>query len=236
MYLTGLQDAVAMSEGAARMPLIDPAPGIRSLLSSLRWFPRRFWRFPLLRNYPLKVHRGRGSVFEVDGRALFVSLPHLVESYSAKLAGDRAVIMLQDAAALRIGDRSVVSPGARFNIGEGASVTVGSRTLINENCIIYSRDSVSIGDDCAISWGVRIMDTDFHVLVKEGERLPMEAPVRIGDHVWIGSNATVLKGVSIGDDAVVGAGAVVTRDVPPRTVVAGNPARPIHEGMGWHWM
>ena len=94
-----------------------------------------------------------------------------------------------------------------------------------------------------VAGGVTVADSDFHPLEPlarladtialspvgdRGRRPPVEArPVVIGDDVWIGYNATVLKGVRIGDGAVIAPGAVVTRDVPPGVEVAGNPARPI---------
>ncbi len=228
--------AIDMSEPASRMPIVGPAPGLRSLISSLRFFPRRFWKFPIIRNYSVRVHRERGAVLDTDGRIIFTALPHMVEAYSAKLAGSRSIITLMGGSRLFIGNGTVIGPGARFNIGPGANVSIGGRCLLNESCTVYCREQLTIGDDCAISWGVRIMDTDFHVLVKDGVRMSESAPVSIGDHVWIGSNATILKGVTVGDDAVVGAGAVVTRDVPAGAVVAGNPARTIHEDVDWHWM
>ena len=103
---------------------------------------------------------------------------------------------------------------------------------------------MEIGSHCLISWGVGIADSDFHPVSAAARRVdaealapyyegkperPLEAvrsrPVRIGNNVWIGMNAIVLKGVTIGDDCVIAAGAVVTKDVPPGTIVAGNPAR-----------
>ena len=84
-----------------------------------------------------------------------------------------------------------------------------------------AKRSVQIGSRCAVSWDVRILDTDYHAL----DGRPSVDPVRIGDHVWIGSGATVLKGVTIGDGAVVAAGSLVVNDVPAKTLVAGVPAR-----------
>ena len=83
---------------------------------------------------------------------------------------------------------------------------------------------------CAISWGVQIQDTNFHRL---RGTIETTRPVRIEDGVWIAANATVLKGVTIGQGAVVAAGAVVTKDVPPRTMVAGVPARVIRTDVEW---
>ncbi|MEO6715094.1 MAG: acyltransferase [Mycobacteriales bacterium] len=111
----------------------------------------------------------------------------------------------------------------------GATLSIGNRTYINRRTEITCEQSVSIGDNCAISWDVLITDTDYHQL---GGGDPA-APVVIGDHVWIGARAMVLKGVTIGDGAVVAAGSIVTRDVEPGALVAGNPARQLRDDVTW---
>lgn len=108
---------------------------------------------------------------------------------------------------------------------------VGDGTFIGHNCSLHIADAVTIGEHCLIAGGVRISDNDGHPLDpirrRRNEAMPREAirAVSIGDDVWIGAGAQVLKGVAIGDRSVVGAGAIVARDVPSDVVVAGNPAR-----------
>jgi acetyltransferase-like isoleucine patch superfamily enzyme len=115
-------------------------------------------------------------------------------------------------------------PGVRIECWRGATIRIGSGTYLNRGTEIVAAHSVTIGRDCKIARDVIIMDTDQHG-IRGGT--PPRADVVIGDRVWIGARAIVLKGVAIGDDSVVGAGAVVSRDVPARTVVAGSPARVI---------
>jgi acetyltransferase-like isoleucine patch superfamily enzyme len=93
---------------------------------------------------------------------------------------------------------------------------------LNRGVEIVSAKSVTIGRDCKIARDVIIMDTDQHAL-PNGEFAVR--PVEIGDRVWIGARAIVLKGVSIGHDSVIGAAAVVTHSVPPHSVVVGSAAR-----------
>lgn len=114
--------------------------------------------------------------------------------------------------------------GVRFECWAGATIRVGDGTYLNRGTEIVAGRSVTIGRDCKIARDVIVMDTDQHAVLGAGLQL---APVEIGDRVWIGARAIVLKGVHIGNDSVVAAGAVVTRDVPPHTVVAGVPARTI---------
>jgi acetyltransferase-like isoleucine patch superfamily enzyme len=108
-----------------------------------------------------------------------------------------------------------VEPGARLMLGSGYA-----NNFLSLDCA----EEITIGDDVAIADHVTIRDTDDHHI--SGGR-PITLPVHIGDHVWIGTRAIVLKGVTIGNGAVVAAGAVVTADVEPGVLVAGVPARPL---------
>lgn len=108
----------------------------------------------------------------------------------------------------------------------GKNIHVGENVFINACCQFQDHGGVYLGDGCQIGHGV-VFATLNHPLARSERRHTVPAPIRLGRDVWVGSNATILPGVSIGDGAVVGAGAVVTRDVPPDVVVAGVPARVI---------
>ena len=114
--------------------------------------------------------------------------------------------------------------GVRFECWKDAVIRVGDGTYLNRGTEIVAARSVSIGRDCKIARDVIIMDTDQHEL--PGQLLQVQ-PVVIEDRVWIGARAIVLKGVTIGHDSVVAAGAVVTKSVPPRSIVGGVPAKVI---------
>lgn len=104
-------------------------------------------------------------------------------------------------------------------------ITIGCRSVINQQCCLDGRGGLTIGDHVDISPGVWIL-TDSHDMHDPFFREVL-APVRIGDHVWIGSRAMILPGVTVGEGAVVAAGAVVTGNVAPYAVVAGVPAHQI---------
>ncbi|HLX12794.1 MAG TPA: acyltransferase [Bacteroidota bacterium] len=120
-----------------------------------------------------------------------------------------------------IADNVQLYSGCRIEIGKGATLTIGNGTYLNRNTTVICHQSVSIGNDCKIAWNVNIMDTDQHPI---HGRVMRNSAVVIDDHVWIGANAIILKGVHIGSYAVIAAGAVVTKDVPSNAVVGGNPA------------
>ena len=106
----------------------------------------------------------------------------------------------------------------------GKNITIGKDVFINSGCHFQDQGGIEIGDGALIGHNV-VLATINHDLNPKGNRKNHYAPIRIGAHVWIGSNATILPGVTIGDHAVVAAGAVVTRDVPAMTVVGGVPAK-----------
>jgi acetyltransferase-like isoleucine patch superfamily enzyme len=122
---------------------------------------------------------------------------------------------------IEVGNCALFS-GVRLECWNGARIRVGAGTYLNRGVEIVAGGSVTIGRDCKIARDVIIMDTDQHPL-PEGELVVR--PVNIGDRVWIGARAMVLKGVDIGHDSVIGAGAIVTRSVPPHSTVVGTAAR-----------
>jgi acetyltransferase-like isoleucine patch superfamily enzyme len=117
--------------------------------------------------------------------------------------------------------------GVRFECWQGATISVGNGTYLNRGVEIVAAQSVTIGADCKIARDVIIMDTDQHELPGQGL---LVAPVTIEDRVWIGARAIILKGVTVGHDAIIAAGSVVTRDVPPHATVGGIPARQLGVG------
>lgn len=133
---------------------------------------------------------------------------------------------------LKLGHGMIIYGGVLMAFdAPSASISIGEQTFLNRDCKLIARRSITIGRRCEIGWEVSITDSDFHQLVGG---LPATSPVMIGDHVWIGARAMVLKGVRIGDGAVVAAGAVVVHDVPAATMVGGVPARTIRSDVQWH--
>ncbi|WP_341395490.1 sugar O-acetyltransferase [Arthrobacter sp. G119Y2] len=111
-----------------------------------------------------------------------------------------------------------------FSSDFGKNTTIGKRVFINAGCKFQDQGGVVIGDDCLIGHNT-VLATLNHDLDPARRTDMHPAPIVIGRNVWIGSNATVLPGVSIGENAVIAAASVVTRDVPANSVVVGSPAR-----------
>lgn len=106
----------------------------------------------------------------------------------------------------------------------GKNITVGEGVFVNACCHFQDHGGVTIGNGCQIGHNV-VFATLNHELAPERRKKTYPAPIVLGRNVWVGSNATILQGVTIGDNAVVAAGAVVTKDVAANTIVGGVPAR-----------
>jgi acetyltransferase-like isoleucine patch superfamily enzyme len=113
---------------------------------------------------------------------------------------------------------------------KGGLLEIGERSLVNFGCSLVATELVRIGPRCQIGPYTMMLDNDFHRVEPE-RRLerPPSKPIVVGENVWIGARVILMAGVTVGDDSCIGAGSVVTADVPPRTLVAGVPARVIRE-------
>ena len=108
--------------------------------------------------------------------------------------------------------------------GEGR-INIGDYCLICPGVRIGSAKEISIADNCMVAQGAYITDSDWHDIYNRIVPSSRSAPIRIEENAWIGDSAIVCKGVTIGRNSIVGAGAVVVSDIPPNTIAAGNPAR-----------
>lgn len=150
---------------------------------------------------------------------------HWMARYNAALAETPAFRrdLLRERLA-EVGDGAVIRPP--FHCDYGYNIRLGHGVFLNFNCVILDVCLVEIGDGTQIGPGVQILAAD-HPRDPEQRRQGVEfgKPIGIGKNVWIGGGAIILPGVTIGDDALIGAGSVVTRDVPAGATAVGNPAR-----------
>jgi acetyltransferase-like isoleucine patch superfamily enzyme len=178
------------------------------------------------------------SLRQLAGARPLELLPRLVAATNARwqlrsatLLGPRVTLRgrlaLENQGRMVFGDRvRLVSTPFRLELVTmpGGELDVGHNVFINFGTSIVASKLISIGNDCLIGTHVMVMDCDFHRVVDKAWDTT-GYPVTIEDRVWLANRSIVLKGVRVGHDSVVAAGAVVTRDVPPRSVVAGKPAR-----------
>ncbi|HEY2004972.1 MAG TPA: sugar O-acetyltransferase [Solirubrobacteraceae bacterium] len=174
----------------------------------------------------------RGEPYLANADALLSERRHcrlLVERFNATSFADtpRRRAILGELLG-RIGEQAEVM--APFQCDYGYQISVGARTFINYGAIVLDAAEVRIGDDVQIGPGVQLL-TALHPLESEPRRRGVEtaAPVGIGDRAWLAAGVIVLPGVNIGADTVIGAGSVVTDDMPSGHLCFGNPCRVIRE-------
>ena len=132
-------------------------------------------------------------------------------------------------ATLRIGRWAWIGNGSKIRVHEG-EVSIGAKTVMGQECTISAYQHVEIGRECIVADRVMLIDFD-HGAVEVERPIRLQGiykrDVRVGHNVWMGYGACILRGVSVGDNSIVGTSAVVTQDVPENAVVAGVPARVI---------
>lgn len=202
--------------------------------TSARAFYGGVLRHRVLAKRPLWI----GSETVVDGAERITFAPGAalrigLGSLGITAEQDTSVVRIRPGAELHCAGVVSLQRGIRVVV-DGGRLTIGHATNVNGlGTRILCAEAVTIGAGCTFSWDVQVLDTDFHAITSDGVEQPSVAPVVIGDRVWIGTRAVVLKGVTIGDGAVVAAGAVVTKDVPPGAVVGGIPAKVVGRADSW---
>lgn len=187
---------------------------------------RGYWasrgRMPALRVFPkAKVIVARSAVMEGTGTL------HLGNRWPRGLFYPSAATFGPNSRTTISGTFRVFS-NFSFSVAAGARLRIGSGYM-NSGSHFLCMNEITIGDECQFGEQVIIRDDDHHWI----DDRPRSAPINIGNHVWVGARAMILKGVTIGDGAVVAAGAVVTKDVPAGALVGGVPARVIRKNIVW---
>jgi acetyltransferase-like isoleucine patch superfamily enzyme len=141
----------------------------------------------------------------------------------------RVKLEIGKGATLRIGRWAWIGHGSKIRVHEG-EVSIGAKTVMGQECTISAYQHVEIGRECIVADRVMLIDFD-HGVVEVDRPIRLQGiykrDVRVGHNVWIGYGACILRGVEIGENAIVGTSSVLTRDVPANAVVAGSPARVI---------
>lgn len=147
-------------------------------------------------------------------------------------AGDKFPFLFSMAknSVLRVDGTFDFYSGGKLYINENAELHLGSG-YINHNANISVFNKITIGHDCVIGENLVMRDNDGHSIC--GRKESNSSPITIGNHVWIGLNVTILKGVSVGDGAIIAAGSLVVKDVPSKAMVGGVPAKVIRENVEW---
>lgn len=152
--------------------------------------------------------------------------------------GEKENIKSKVETCLKLGKNSILEVKGNFSIFNGADIRIFDNAKLTlgsgyfaKGCEVSCKKSITIGNNVAIARGVIIRDTDAHEII--GNKRDVTESIVIGDNVWIGNRAVILKGVEIGSGSVIAAGAIVTKSIPKNSIVAGIPAKVIKSNIEW---
>jgi acetyltransferase-like isoleucine patch superfamily enzyme len=229
-----------MSGDVRNRDLIDrPGALVKSLLASFGQRRNVTAGLPIVASWESTIRRSPSAQLDLNGQLFLGFWPDDARSRRTKdgmppQRKQRSLLTMATNSYLGTSGWVILGPGVQTRVGSNARMSIGEGTYINANTKIHCEEHIEIGHDCAISYDVFIMDNDSHALYVGGKERPSTLPVHIGNRVWIGTRAMILKGVTIGDGAIVAAGSIVSKDVPPKTMVAGVPAKIVRDDVEWY--
>ena len=206
-------------------PPSDPPPDLRRAPAPLHGGPLTLLRF-MRRHGMLNLRYGRLIVRLLRRRFLHPTGRRL-RTDGIAFIGPRVMLEIGKRGRIELGRWSWLGHGTKIRCHEGI-VSIGAKTVLGQECTISAYQHVAIGRECVIADRVMLIDFD-HGVVEVDRPIRLQGiykrDVHVGNNVWIGYGACILRGVTIGDNAIVGTSAVVTKDVPANAIVAGVPAR-----------
>lgn len=177
----------------------------------------------------VQVFNSKFLIQGTDNNVIIKRSNNIIYGLSVKVYGNRNKLIIEDNACI-YGLRIVIR-------GENCQVIIGKNFTENINCMITCMGNgnfIKIGDDCMFSENIDIWNTDSHQIIDEyGNVINKNRPIIIGNHVWIGKNASVLKGVIVEDNSIIGMSSVVTKNVDKNSIYVGNPARKVKGCVDW---
>lgn len=166
----------------------------------------------------------KGSMLNINGKLM-------LGRKQVKRSRMETRLLLEENSEMKIDGNFTMYAGSYVRVVRGGTLILHDG-FINENVQITCGDTIEIGSNCAIGRDVVIRSYDGHTIKSDDYQI--SEPIKIGNHVWIGQGASVLKGVTIGDGAIIAAGSIVTKDIPENCIAAGIPARVIKENINWN--
>lgn len=180
----------------------------------------------------ISIRNKRKVIIQLDENAVLDIKGRLdLGERQMKKSRQQTRLLVEKNAKMTVNGRFAFYEGSYVRVIKGGHLILNSG-FINENVQITCGGTIEIGEGCVIGRDVVIRSYDGHSIQQYGYQI--SSPIKIGEHVWIGQGATLLKGVTIGDGAIVAANATVTKDVPPHCIVAGCPAKVVKENINWY--
>jgi acetyltransferase-like isoleucine patch superfamily enzyme len=155
-------------------------------------------------------------------------------SKSVKIVGCKILIRGENNS-LTIEENSILRHVTIEIIGNNCVIKIGKSCMIGDHCYLAVKEGTKLilDDNCGLSRNIKIMTSDGHPIFKNEKRINPAKDIRLGSHLWVADNVTILKGCCIGNGSVIGINSTVTKDIPANVIAVGNPARIVQENIEW---
>lgn len=189
-------------------------------------------RFPVFIGHEIKVGKiAKGTITLAECKTGIVRIGF---GGVQDMPANKGYIRIDDGADVKFNGRCGIAKGCDILIGKNPIVHFGNGFSAGKNLYLSSNEGVSFGEDVLLGWNVAIRDSDGHSIIANGEKKPSEKAISIGNHVWIGSDSTLLKGSTVKENTVIATKAVVTKPFDEVNIVIGGfPAKIIERGVNW---
>lgn len=207
----------------------------KTIFCNFYYFPFKIaCRFPILIYRNVDIVKCRGSI--IFNTPVKMGLLRIGQKKVGTLDHKHNKSIWEVAGKIILEGEVNIGSGSRISVGPTAVLKFGNNFSISGGSSIICQKEISFGSNCLLSWDVLIMDTDFHKIYnfyKKNINIP--APIHIGNHVWIGCRSTILKGVDVGNDIVIAAGAVVTKSLITTNSIYGANNKILKENCYWDY-
>ena len=216
--------------------------GIKNILRRNRLISKLYYKFRKHPSSKKKYIKGSGNVFKDLGlisrtRRIIIGDNNYVENGVGANVSNTKIHISGSNNKVTIGsgtylDNSVIwiqGNNCELNIGKNVSVEGASFAIAEDN------QKIEIGDDCLFSYKIEFKTSDSHSIIdmETNKRINPAQSIKLGRHVWLGAQVTILKGVTIGDNSIIGTGSIVTKDIPTNVIATGIPAKVVKENINW---
>lgn len=190
---------------------------------------------PFFVNYGVKIKEIHKGCIEINSPKLRKYMISFGRGGSEGIAlSDKGIISIKEGAKIIFNGTAQFHAGVRVWIDEKARVEFGSGFSANRNFTLFYNDVISFGNNCMIGWNVQIIDGNAHTIIYDNIPKKSKSIIKVGNHVWIGAECKICRGVSIGDNSVIAYGSTMTGGTfEPKVLIGGYPAKEIRKGVNW---
>lgn len=193
-------------------------------------------KFPVFIGGGVTVGKISRDTISFCGTSIKTGMIHIGTGGVSDMPHNHGYIRIDDGAKVTFSGKATIGRGCDFLIGKRSQVIFGDNFSAGNNFYISSNEGVAFGDNVLLGWNVSVRDSDGHTIIEDGIEKPNCKKIVVGNHVWIGSDSTIFKGVELLDDSVVASHAIVTKSFHKKNaLIGGFPASIIKENINWRF-